>query len=296
MEDKKMNEILTKENIKIEDMIFEVRGKQVILSSNVAKLYKTETRIINQTIKRNIMRFPETFCFQLTAEEIKNLTSQFVISSIANETSHGGVRYLPYVLTEQGIMMLSGLLKSDIAAKVNVQIIDAFVVMKKYISETLVNQNFINNLVYKHDEEIKLLKTSFDKLQEKEKKNAIFFEGQIYDAYSLLLDILHLAIKEIIIIDNYAGKEILDILKEIDKNIIIYSANMNETLIKKYEAQYKNVKLIYNNKFHDRFIVIDREKIYHCGSSLKDAGKKCFAINKIESKEILNNILKELEK
>ena len=169
MEDKKMNEILTKENIKIEDMIFEVRGKQVILSSNVAKLYKTETRIINQTIKRNIMRFPETFCFQLTAEEIKNLTSQFVISSIANETSHGGVRYLPYVLTEQGIMMLSGLLKSDIAAKVNVQIIDAFVVMKKYISETLVNQNFINNLVYKHDEEIKLLKTSFDKLQEKEK-------------------------------------------------------------------------------------------------------------------------------
>ena len=150
--------------------------------------------------------------------------------------------------------------------------------------------------MYKHDEEIKLLKTSFDKLQEKEKKNAIFFEGQIYDAYSLLLDILHLAIKEIIIIDNYAGKEILDILKEIDTNIIIYSVNMNETLIKKYEAQYKNVKLIYNNKFHDRFIVIDREKIYHCGSSLKDAGKKCFAINKIESKEILNNILKELEK
>jgi len=164
-----MNELLVKENIQIEDMIFEIRGKQVILSSDVAKLYKTETRIINQTIKRNIMRFPESFCFQLTMEEAINLRSQFVTSSLRNELAHGGIRYLPYVLTEQGIMMLSGLLKSDVAAKVNVQIIDAFVVMRKFISGTIANQSFINNLVYKHDEEIKLLKDSFDKLQEKEK-------------------------------------------------------------------------------------------------------------------------------
>ena len=124
---------MTKENIKIEEMIFEVRGKQVILSSDVASLYKTETRIINQTIKRNIMRFPETFCFQLTVEEVINLKSQIVTSSLKAK------------------MMLSGLLKSDIAVKVNVQIIEAFVAMRKYISSTLVNQNFINNLVYKHD-------------------------------------------------------------------------------------------------------------------------------------------------
>ena len=150
-----MNKLLLKENIKIEDMIFEVRGKQVILSSDVAKLYKTETRIINQTIKRNIMRFPETFCFQLTVEEVLNLKSQIVISSLRNEISHGCARYLPYVLTEQGVMMLSGLLKSDIAVKVNLQIIDAFVAMRKYISSTLIDQNFINSLVYKHDEEIK---------------------------------------------------------------------------------------------------------------------------------------------
>ena len=291
-----MNELLIKENLKIENMIFEVRGKQVILSSDVAKLYKTETRIINQTIKRNIMRFPETFCFQLTIEEVMNLRSQFVISSSRNEVVHGGVRYLPYVLTEQGIMMLSGLLKSDIAAKVNVQIIDAFVAMKKYISKTLVNQSFINNLVYKHDEEIKLLKDSFDKLQEREKKNAIFFDGQIYDAYSLLLDILNSAKKEIIIIDNYAGKELLDILKMINVNIIIYSANMNETLIKKYKSQYNNVELVFNNKFHDRFIIIDNKYIYHCGSSFKDLGKKCFAINKIESNKILNDVLDEIRK
>ena len=289
-----MNELMLKENIKIEEMIFEVRGKQVILSSDVAKLYKTETRIINQTIKRNIMRFPETFCFQLTVEEVINLRSQFVTSSLRNEIVHGGTRYLPYVLTEQGIMMLSGLLKSDIAVKVNVQIIDAFVSMRKYISNTLVNQSFINNLVYKHDEEIRLLKTSFDKLHEKEKANAIFFDGQIYDAYSLLLDILKTAKKEIIIIDNYAGKELLDILKEIDVNIIIYSANMNEMLIKKYRAQYNNVELVFNNKFHDRFIIIDKRFIYHCGSSFKDLGKKCFAINKIESNTILNDILNKI--
>lgn len=242
------------------------------------------------------MRFPESFCFQLTMEEVINLRSQFVTSSLRNEIAHGGIRYLPYVLTEQGIMMLSSLLKSDVAAKVNVQIIDAFVAMRKFISSTIVNQSFINNLVYKHDEEIKLLKDSFDKLQEKEKNNAIFFNGQIYDAYSLLLDILKSSKKEIIIIDNYAGKELLDILKEIDVNIIIYSANMNETLIKKYKSQYRNVELIFNSKFHDRFIIIDNKDIYHCGSSFKDLGKKCFAINKIENNKILNDVLDEIRK
>lgn len=286
-----MNELIVKENFKIENMIFEVRDKQVILSSDVAKLYKTETRIINQIIKRNIMRFPESFCFQLTEKEVINLRSQIVISSLSNEFVHGGVRYLPYVLTEQGIMMLSGLLKSDIAAKVNVQIIEAFVAMRKYISSTIVNQGFINEMVYRHDEEIKILKESFDKLQERTKVNTIFFEGQIYDAYSLLLDILNSAKKEVIIIDNYAGKDLLDILKEININIKIYSANMNETLIKKYKSQYKNIDFIFSNKFHDRFLIIDRFELYHCGSSFKDLGKKCFAINKIKSVKILNDVL-----
>lgn len=289
-----MNKLLVKENLKIEEMIFEARGKQVILSSDVAKLYKTETRIINQTIKRNIMRFPESFCFQLTMEEVVDLRSQFVISSLRNELVHGGLRYLPYVLTEQGIMMLSGLLKSDIAVKVNVQVIDAFVAMRQYISSELVNQNFINSLVYKHDEEIKLLKDSFDKLQEKKKANAIFFDGQIYDAYSFLLDILSSAKKEIIIIDNYAGKELLDILKQIDIKVIIYSSNMNETLIKKYTNQYSNVEFFHNDKFHDRFIIIDKKIIYHCGSSFKDLGKKCFAINKMEDNTILNDLLNKI--
>lgn len=115
-----LNELLIRENTKIEDMIFEIRGKQVMLVSSVASLYNTETRIVNQTIRRNIIRFPEEFCFRLTIEEFDFLKSQFVISKVMNEEGRGGVRYLPYVLTEQGIMMLSGLLKNDLAAKINV--------------------------------------------------------------------------------------------------------------------------------------------------------------------------------
>ena len=265
-----------------------------MLVSSVASLYNTETRIVNQTIRRNIIRFPEEFCFRLTIAEFDFLKSQFVISKVMNEEGRGGVRYLPYVLTEQGIMMLSGLLKNDLAAKINVQIIDAFVAMRKYISNDIMDQKNISNLVYRHDYEIKQLKESLDKIQEKTKVNTIFFEGQIYDAYSLLIDILRTAKKELIIIDNYAGKELLDILKEFDLNIKIYSSNMNETLIKKYRKQYNNVEFIFNDKFHDRFIIIDKTNMYHCGSSFKDLGKKCFSINKIMSNEILNDILKKI--
>lgn len=289
-----MSNLALKESIRIEDLIFEIRGKQVMLASDAAKLYNSETRIVNQVVKRNINRFPEEFCFQLTKEEILFLKSQNVISNENNESVRGGARYLPYVLTEQGIMMLSGLLKSELAAKINVQIINAFVAMRRYISNGLMEQKLINNLVYEHDDEIKRLRESFEKLQEKTKLNTIFFEGQIYDAYSLLLDIAGSAKSEIIIIDNYAGKELLDILREVDINIKIYSSNMNETLIKKYKSQYNNIEFVNSDKFHDRFIIIDKKFLYHCGSSFKDLGKKCFAINKIDSSELLREILKRI--
>lgn len=282
-----MDEVVIKENQKIEDMIYEVRGVQVMLSTDVAKLYKTETRIINQTIKRNIMRFPKTFCFQLTMEEMTDLKSQNVISSLRNELTHGGTRYLPYVLTEQGIMMLSGLLKSDIAVKVNIQIIDAFVKMRKYFANTIIT----NEMLINHENRILNLEKTFDKFKYNEKVSKIFFEGELYDAYSLLLDILNKADKEIIIIDNYAGKELLDLLKNINKTIIIVSKNIDEVLKSKYESQYENIKFIYNNSFHDRFIILDKNKLYSCGSSFKDLGKKCFAINEFNDKEYLNKIL-----
>lgn len=284
-----MNEII-KENQKIEDMIYEVRGIQVMLSTDVAKLYKTETRIINQTIKRNIMRFPKTFCFQLTMEEMKDLKSQNVISSLRNELTHGGTRYLPYVLTEQGIMMLSGLLKSDIAVKVNIQIIDAFVKMRKYFANTIIT----NEMLINHENRILNLEKTFDKFKYNEEISKIFFEGELYDAYSLLLDILNKADKEITIIDNYAGKELLDLLKNINKTIIIVSKNIDEVLKSKYESQYNNIKFIYNNSFHDRFIILDKNKLYSCGSSFKDLGKKCFAINEFDDMEYLNRILEIL--
>ena len=302
-----MYEIMEKENIVIEDMIYTIRGVQVMLDKDVAKLYQVETRALKQAVKRNLSRFPDDFAFQLTEEEFSSLRSQVVTlnkttvqdnfedSSLRsqfatlnkNNNSRGQhIKYLPYVLTEQGIMMLSGLLKSDIAVKVNIQIINAFVYMRKYISKDL-----NNNILINHENRILKLEESFNKLNNNTKVNTVFYDGQIYDAYSLFVDILNKAKKEIIIIDNYAGKELLDILKNIKTNIVVVSSNIDDTLKKKYEMQYKNVTFINNNKFHDRFIIIDNEEMYHLGASIKDLGKKCFGINKIEDVEIMEKIL-----
>ena len=283
-----MYEIMEKENIVIEDMIYNIRGVQVMLDKDVAKLYQVETKRLNEVIKRNIDRFPKEFCFKLTKEETEELSLRSQIATLnKNNNSRGNnIKYLPYVLTEQGIMMLSGLLKSDIAVKVNIQIINAFVYMRKYISKDL-----NNNILINHENRILKLEESFNRLN---KVNTVFYDGQIYDAYSLFMDILNKAKKEIIIIDNYAGKELLDILKNIKTNIVVVSSNIDDTLKKKYEMQYKNVTFINNNKFHDRFIIIDKDILYTCGSSFKDLGKKCFYIGLIEDREILNKIISKL--
>ena len=286
-----MYEIMEKENIVIEDMIYNIRGVQVMLDKDVAKLYQVETKRLNEVIKRNIDRFPKEFCFKLTKEETEELSLRSQIATLnKNNNSRGNnIKYLPYVLTEQGIMMLSGLLKSDIAVKVNIQIINAFVYMKKYISKDL-----NNNILINHENRILKLEESFNKLNNNTIVNTVFYDGQIYDAYSLFMDILNKAKKEIIIIDNYAGKELLDILKNIKTNIVVVSSNIDDTLKKKYEMQYKNVTFINNNKFHDRFIIIDKDILYTCGSSFKDLGKKCFYIGLIEDREILNKIISKL--
>ena len=288
-----MNEVIEKENVIIENMIYEIRGVQVMLSSDVARLYQVETRRINEVIKRNISRFPESFCFQLTKEEIDKLSlrSQFAILNKNRNMRGMHFKYLPYVLTEQWIMMLSGLLKSDIAVKVNIQIIDAFVKMRQYFANTISN----NEILINHENRILRLERTFDKLNDKKEKNKIFFEGELYDAYSLFLDILGKAKQEIIIIDNYAGKELLDLLKIIDKKIIIVSKNMDQILKKKYESQYNNITFINSNSFHDRFIILDRNKLYSCGSSFKDLGRKCFAINEFNDKEYLDKLLNILD-
>ena len=287
-----MNEIVELENIKIEDMIYEIRGVQVMLSQDVAKLYQVDTKRINEVIKRNINRFPDSFCFQLTNGEIDILSSRSQIATLNKSNNLRGynIKYLPYALTEQGIMMLSGLLKSDIAVKVNIQIIDAFVKMRRYFSNNLINNN---EILINHENRLLTLENTLDKFKEKE-INKLFFEGQMYDAYSLLIDIFNKAKQEIIIIDNYAGKELLDILKSIDKRIIIVSKNIDDKLIEKYESQYSNITFINDASFHDRFIILDRKLFYTCGASFKDLGKKSFAINEFHDTKYLVKILELL--
>lgn len=186
--------------------------------------------------------------------------------------------------------MLSGLLKSDIAVKVNIQIIDAFVKMRRYFANTISN----NEVLINHENRILRLEKTFDKLNEKKEINKIFFEGKLYDAYSLILDIFNKAKEEIIIIDNYAGRELLDTLKKIERHIIIVSKNIDDTLKKKYESQYNNITFVNNNSFHDRFVIIDQKVLFSCGASFKDLGKKCFAINRFDDKEYLTRLLKIL--
>ena len=289
-----MSEIIVKDNIQIENLIYEIRGKQVMLDSDLARLYgcKNGTKSLNLAVKRNIERFPEDFYFQIDKNEYDNLKFQFETSSW---NMYGGVRKLPYVFTEQGVAMLATVLKTENASIVSVNIMRAFVAMKKIISNSLIEQKYINSLVLEHDTNIKLLQQSFDEFSSKEKVNHIFYDGQIYDAYSLLINILGMAKKEIIIIDNYAGKELFDITKNIMVNIKVYTKNIDEIAIKKYRQEYSNIEIINTDIFHDRFIILDNSELYNIGSSLKDIGKKCSSINKIEDNTILKGLISRLE-
>ena len=283
-----------KEELNIENMIYEIRGKQVMLDSDLSKLYqcKNGTKSINLAVNRNVKKFPNDFYFQLTNNETENLRFHFETSN--STTNYGGKRYNPYAFTEQGVAMLATILHTPVAAEVSVNIMRTFVKMRKIISSNLIEQKYINELVIKDNERINLLEESFSKLEEKEKINHIFYEGQIYDAYSLLIDIFNKAKKEIIIIDNYADKSILDMIMNLNVKVIIVTRKFNllkDIDIKKYNRQYHNLKVIYSDKFHDRFIIIDKKVLYHSGASYKDLGNKCFAINKIKDDEYLENIL-----
>lgn len=288
----------------IKNLIYTVRGKQVMLDSDVAMLYHYETRKINQTVKRNIARFPERFCFQLNQEEAENLRSQIVTSSLEKE-NYGGRRYLPYVFTEQGIAMLSGLLRNEIAIKVSINIMDAFVEMRKFLlSNSAIFQRLTNveltllaqgKELTKHEKQFEKVFDELQKKTEKEFKQKIFFEGQIYDAYSLIIDIIRSAKMKILIIDNYIDDSVLKMLSKKNKNVEVViltspNSNIRKLDIQKFNKQYPILKLAYGNKFHDRFIVIDNKELYHCGASLKDLGKKCFAISKIEDDEYIGII------
>ena len=274
------------ETKKIENMIYEIRGKQVMLDSDLARLYgcKNGTKEVNQAVKNNIEKFPERYCFQLNDFEKKILRSK-ILTAKSNSKS----RTNPRVFTEQGIYMLATVLKSKNATNMTLFIMDAFVFMKKYILNDSLNSKMLTN----HEERILKLEESFNKLSAKQ--NSIIYEGCIYDSYSLLLDILNEAYEEIIIVDNYANKELFDILKNINKKIYVISKNLDNILINKYSKQYSNVTFINNDLFHDRYIILDRKTVYVSGMSLKDLGKKYSYIYKMNEKIFINDLVSRIE-
>jgi len=279
------------QELKIENMIYEIRGKQVMLDSDLGRLYEcvNGTKTINQAVSRHKDRFPSDFYFQLTEEEYNSLRSQV---GTANNKS----RTLPYVFTEQGVAMLATVLRTSIASKMSISIMRAFVSMRKYISNNLLEQKYINNQVFKNTEDIKLLQESFDKLEEKRKDNEIYFNGMIYDAYSKILDIFSETKNELIIIDSYADKTILDIIRRLKVKVILITTNkiLSKQDIEKYNKQYNNLRVIYNNTFHDRYFIIDKEKVYHCGTSINRIGYKTFSINTISDQDMINTLLNNI--
>ena len=293
-----MNDVIIKEKTIIENLIYEVRGKQVMLDSDLARLYECAngTKSINLAVNRNIDRFPEDFYFQLTKEEYTNLKFQFETSNFSN--NYGGVRKLPYAFTEQGVAMLATVLRTKVAAQMSVSIMRAFVTMRKYISSDLIEQKFINKQVLKNTEDIKLFKESFQKFEAKTKVNEVYFNGQIFDAYSKIQEILKTSTKQLIIIDGYADNTILDIIKRLNVKVIIITKRDNLLTnqdIAKYNKQYHNLKVIFNNDFHDRYFVIDESQVYHCGASINRIGYKTFSINLISDENVCVSLISKIK-
>ena len=292
-----MDEVIIKDEVIIENLIYEVRSKQVMLDSDLAKLYQVETKRINEAVRNNPEKFPERFSWVLTDEEEKKLRSKVSTSSQIN--NYGGRRYNTRVFTEQGVAMLSTILKSKPAIEVSIRIMDAFVKMRHFIKDSLIEQKYINDMVIEHDNSIKLLQQAFNKIEEKKKLNEIYFNGQIYDAYSKIQDIFKSSTKKLIIIDAYADNTILDIIKRLDVEVIIITKKNNlltQQDIEKYNKQYHNLKVIFNNSFHDRYFLIDDKTIYHCGTSVNRIGYKTFSINLVSDREVCDSLLNKVNK
>lgn len=289
-----MNEIAEKDVINIENIIYEIDGKKVMLDSDLAKLYNVETKRVNEAVNRNKEKFPSRISWITNDKEVDVLWSQNATANISSKS-----RTNPRVFTEQGVYMLATILKSKEAIQTSIRIMDTFVKMRHYINynKNILPRRFLL-LEEKVDHNTKRIDELFDKFNPKEiTKDSIFFKGDIYDAYSVLLEIFNLAKDEIIIIDNYVGKVLLDELRSIDKDIIIISSNLNANLRKKYLKQYNNIKFIKNYSYHDRFIIIDRKRVFHSGASFKDLGRKCFGIHEIENyveiEKLINEVIKK---
>lgn len=290
----------------IKNMIYLVRNQQVMVDSELAMLYQVETRVLNQAVKRNIERFPERFRFQLTKDEYENLISQFVISSLDEEKSgHGGRRKLPYVFTEQGIAMLSSVLRSETAIRTSIHIMDSFVEMRRFLANNALLFERISNVELKQLEYQKKTDEKLERIfecisQNEEPTQKVFFDGQIYDAFSLIVALIQKARRELTLVDGYVDVRTLNLLSKKREQVSVTIFTQRQTRLTKmdaenFNAQYPTLEVKYTKAFHDRFLILDGETAYHVGASLKDAGKKCFGINLIQDAKMIKDILQRLE-
>ncbi len=284
-----MNTIVPSESIK--DNIFTFRGVQIIIDRDLARLYCVKTKALNQAVKRNIERFPNDFMFQLTELEKDELvTNCDRFATIKHSSS------LPYAFTEQGVANLASVLNSNNAIKVNIQIMRAFVSMRRFIHQ---NASLFHRMGYVEEKLLDYdskLKQVFNALESHIPKKGIFYDGQVFDAYIFISDLIRSSKESIILIDNFIDDTVLTLFSKRKKGIsvTIYTKNISKQLeldIKKYNSQYEPIEIKEFNHSHDRFMIIDDKEVYHIGASLKDLGKKWFAFSKFKK-----NVLQMLEK
>lgn len=274
----------------IETMIMNIRGEQVMLDRDLAKLYGVETKVLNQAVRRNLDRFPPHFRFQLTKEEVER-----VVTNCDHLLSIKYLPVLPYGFTEQGVAMLSTVLHSKTAVAVSIQIMDAFVAMRRFISNNVQLAQRIEDLEYSHSVLFDRQNRNEDRIEELFQRfehdilypqQGIFYEGQIFDAYTFATDLIKSARSRIILIDNFIDESVLLMLSKRMEGVdaLIVTRKITNTLkldLARHQQQYPPVNVQQSQNFHDRFLIID-DKVYHLGASLKDLGKKLFAFSKME--------------
>ena len=284
--------LVIEDNKEIQSMIYTFRGRQVMIDRDLAYLYNVETKALNQAVKRNISRFPESFRFQISDDEKDELVTNCDRFETLKHSSSN-----PYVYTEQGIAMLSAVLRSDVAVEVSVKIMNSFVEMRKFLLSNREMFARLDRVELKQLETDKKLEEVFDYIATtKEVKQKIFFNGQIYDAFSLMVELVEKAGTELILIDNYVDINTLNILskKKDGVNVLIVTSgngNLTEKDIAKFNSQYPKLTVKISKDFHDRFLIIDRKEVYHIGASIKDAGKKSFGITKLEVEDLTKSLL-----
>ena len=284
--------LVIEDNKEIQSMIYTFRGRQVMIDRDLAYLYNVETKALNQAVKRNINRFPESFRFQISDDEKDELVTNCDRFETLKHSSSN-----PYVYTEQGIAMLSAVLRSDVAVEVSVKIMNSFVEMRKFLLSNREMFARLDRVELKQLETDKKLEEVFDYIATtKEVKQKIFFNGQIYDAFSLMVELVEKAGTELILIDNYVDINTLNILskKKDGVNVLIVTSgngNLTEKDIAKFNSQYPKLTVKISKDFHDRFLIIDRKEVYHIGASIKDAGKKSFGITKLEVEDLTKSLL-----